>query len=89
MTRFLVSEENPDGHKLEDLLVEIRADILKRCTKISADERPEAMMVLANNITILENITDAIHLAQDSTKILDKSFGPSQAGQGGPPRIGD
>ena len=88
MTRFLVSEENPTGHKLEDLLIEIRGDILHRCTKIANDTRPEALAVMANNVEILEHITEAIHLAQDSTKILDTAFGKSQADKGGPPRIG-
>ncbi len=88
MTRFLVSDENPKGHKLEELLIEIRGDILRRCTKISDDSRPEAMAVLSNNVTILEHLTEAIHLALDSTKILDTAFGRSQADKGGPPRIG-
>ncbi len=88
MTHFLVSEENPKGHKLEDLLTEIRADILYRCTKISKDGRPEAMEVLANNVEILHHITAAIELALDSTKILDTAFGKSQADKGGAPRIG-
>ncbi len=88
MTHFLVSEENPAGHKLEDLLGEIRTDILRRCLKIANDHRPEAMKVLANNVTILEHLTEAIRLATDSTHILDRAFGPSQAEKGGPPRIG-
>ncbi|PHS22457.1 MAG: histidine kinase [Robiginitomaculum sp.] len=88
MTRFLVSEENPNGSKLEDLLVNIRSDILHRCTKIADDQRPEAMHVLANNVMILEHLTEAIQLALDSTKILDTAFGKSQADKGGPPRIG-
>jgi hypothetical protein len=88
MTHFLVSEENPSGHKLEDLLIEIRGDILHRCTKIAKDQRPEAMAVLANNVDILEHLTEAIHLALESTKVLDTAFGKSQADKGGPPRIG-
>ncbi|HCR67125.1 MAG TPA: histidine kinase, partial [Oceanicaulis sp.] len=35
MTRYLVSHENPTGRKLEDILMELRADVLIRCTKIS------------------------------------------------------
>lgn len=89
MTRFLVSEENPTGHKLEDLLAELRADIIHRCTKITSDQRPEAMAVLANNVKILEHITQSIELAVDSTRILDRSFGRSRAEQGGPARIGE
>jgi hypothetical protein len=88
MTRFLQSDENPSGFRLEDILVVLRADVLKRCVKISADERPEAFHVMANNTKILDLLSQAIELAQDSTKTLDKAFGPSHAQDGGEPRIG-
>lgn len=88
MTHFLRSEKNPNGHKLEDLLVQLRADVLHRCEMIASDTRPEAMHVLANNVKILGLLGDAINAAMDSTRVLDRSFGPSQAAQGGPPRIG-
>ena len=52
------------------------------------DTRPEAQLVLSNNIKVLEHLSEAIKLAESSTHILDKAFGPSQASQGGPPRIG-
>ena len=89
MTRFLVSEENPQGSKLEDILRILRKDILDRCTKITDDLRPEAQHVLNNNIKVLEHRTEAIRLADDSSHVLDKAFGPSQATRGGPPRIGN
>ena len=41
--------------------------------------------MLKNNIRILGLITEAMELAEDSTTILDKSFGPSDPAQ---PRIG-
>lgn len=88
MTRFLVSDDNPQGRKLEDVLLELRAEVLERCTKISGDHRPEALHVMANNMKVLEHLTAAIMLAQDSTHTLDRAFGPSQADKGGPPRIG-
>jgi hypothetical protein len=88
MTHFLVSEEKPDGHRLEDLLRIVRKDVLLRCTKITDDTRPEAQLVLSNNIKVLEHLSEAIKLAESSTHILDKAFGPSQSSQGGPPRIG-
>jgi hypothetical protein len=88
MTRFLVSEDNPAGYKLEEILTVIRADILARCTKIALDDRAEAKHVLANNMKVLGHLTEAIHLALDSTRTLDKAFGPSHAKEGGPPRIG-
>ncbi|WP_025899749.1 hypothetical protein [Sneathiella glossodoripedis] len=89
MTHFLVTEENPEGKKLEEVLTMVRADIIQRCTLITDDIRPEAQAVLANNVKVLSLLTDAIELASDSTRILDKAFGPSQASKGGPPRIGN
>tara|TARA_R110002072_G_scaffold58498_5_gene149129 strand:+ start:481 stop:753 length:273 start_codon:yes stop_codon:yes gene_type:complete len=88
MTRFLISDANPDGRKLEDILLDIRGDVLTRCTKIADDHRPEALHVLANNVKVLEHLTAAIELAQDSTTLLDRAFGPSEAAEGGEPRIG-
>lgn len=88
MTRYLVSEENPEGSKLEEILTSIRKDILMRCTKIVDDNRPEAQQVFRNNTKILELLGESIDLATDSTQTLDKAFGPSQAAKGGPPRIG-
>ncbi len=49
------------------------------------DHRPEAHRVLENNIKILQLLTDSIALAEESSHILDKTFGPSRDGQ---PRIG-
>ena len=89
MTRFLISKENQDGYKLEDILRAIRRDILTRCTKIVDDHRSEASHVLDNNMKILNLLSDAIRLAEDSTDTLDRAFGPSAATEGGPPRIGE
>ncbi|NQV83805.1 MAG: histidine kinase [Rhodospirillales bacterium] len=86
MTHFLVSDSNPDGSRLEDILRVIRNDILTRCTKINEDLRPEAQQVLQNNIKVLDLISQSIALAENSTHILDKAFGP--ADDSGPPRIG-
>ena len=85
MSHFLITEENPSGHKLEDILTKVRSDIIHRCTKITDDSRIEAQTVLSNNMKILNLLTEAVDLATDSTRILDKAFGPNQ---GGPPRIG-
>lgn len=88
MTHFLSSESNPNGYRLEDVLSVIRRDLILRSSKIADDTRPEAKQVLDNNTQILQLLTQAIHVAEKSTFILDKSFGPSQSVHGGPPRIG-
>ena len=86
MTHFLVTDENPSGHRLEDILTMIRKDILTRALKIADDQRAEARHVMKNNMRILELVSEAISLAEDSTRVLDKAFG--SAAKGGPPRIG-
>jgi hypothetical protein len=85
MTHFLLTDEKPDGHKLEDILSLIRNDVIYRATKIMEDKRNEAQHVLNNNIVILGLLSQAIKLAEDSSLVLNKSFGMST---GGKPRIG-
>ena len=87
MTHFLVSDDNADGFRLEDILTLIRKDMLYRCNKIVDDQRDEALYVMNNNMKILNLISDAIDLARDSTNALDQAFGKSV--KGGPPRIGE
>lgn len=84
MTHFLSTDDNPDGYKLEDILSIIRQDIIARAGKISGDKRPEARHVLANNMHILQKLTECIEIAEDSTSVLNRSFGQS----GDEPRIG-
>lgn len=86
MTHFLVTDDRPDGYRLEDILGLIRKDMLTRALKITDDKRPEAHHVMRNNMKILSLITEAITLAEDSTRVLDKAFGNNA--KGGPPRIG-
>lgn len=85
MTHFLITDENPEGHKLEDLLTLIRRDIVLRATKIVDDPKPQAKQVLENNIKIMGLLSECIGIAESSTRILDKEFGPPTKGQ---PRIG-
>lgn len=85
MTQFLVSDEKPEGYRLEDIFAIVRKDMIRRCTKILDDDKPEARLVLDNNIRILGLLSDCISLAEDSTRTLDKSFGRHKEGE---PRIG-
>ena len=85
MTHFLVTKDNPDGSKLEDILALIRQDLIKRVGKIADDGKPEAHQVLKNNIRILTLLTECIEIAKSSTDLLNRSFGPSNLAE---PRIG-
>ena len=84
-TTFLVTEANPKGWTLEDILTEIQNDIVRRSQKIVDDTRPEARAVFNNNIEILGYLSQCIEKAQDSTKLLNHAFGPHKQGE---PRIG-
>jgi hypothetical protein len=85
MTHFLVNDDNPDGHQLEDVLAMVRSDLVKRAALIADDERQEARKVLANDISIMAMLSECVALAEESTTLLNRAFGPSRAGQ---PRIG-
>jgi hypothetical protein len=89
MTRFLASDTNPGGFKLEEILRAIRKDILLRCEKIVDDPASEAQLVMNNNMKILNLLSDAILIAENSSEILKHGFGPSRAEEGGPPRVGE
>ncbi len=85
MSQFLINDDNPNGYKLEEILSVIRKDIMLRATKIIDDQRPEANAVLQNNIKILGLLSECIAIAEGSSQILNKSFGPHKDGN---PRIG-
>ncbi|WP_299615760.1 hypothetical protein [Pelagibius sp.] len=70
MSKHLVSADNPSGQRSEDLLAEIRAEVLVRMASYGEDPRPEAKTVLENNLEIAQLLTDAIHLAETNTKTL-------------------
>jgi hypothetical protein len=82
-----VSEANPQGYKLEDILIKICKEFLGRCAKIADDHGPEAKRVLDNKVKILSLLGDSIALAEDSTTTLDRSFG--RPNRGGTPRFGN
>ncbi len=84
-TTFLVTDENAEGWKLEEILRVVQNDIIRRMLKITADNRPEARAVLNNNIAILSALSDSIARAEESTQLLDRAFGPHKEGK---PRIG-
>jgi hypothetical protein len=88
MTNFLISDDNSEGYKLEDILMALRKDILMRCDKVVDDHRAEALHVMNNNMKVLGLLSECINVATDSTNVLNKAFGPSKSAAGGEPRIG-
>jgi len=68
--KHLVSHDNPTGQRSEEILSEIRAEILVRMATYGDDPRPEAKAVMENNLKIAQLLTEAIHLAEANTKKL-------------------
>ncbi len=69
-TKHLVSQDNPNGQRTEEILTEIRAEILVRMANYGDDPRPEAKAVMENNLEIAQLLTEAIHLAEVNTNTL-------------------
>jgi hypothetical protein len=70
MTKYLVSAENPSGSRTEDILGEIRADLIERMVPYRTDPRRELKTLLANNVRILVLLSEAIELAEENTRVL-------------------
>mgnify|MGYP007063596865 FL=1 len=81
MTHFLTTDDNPDGHNLEDVLAMADTALVKRAVLIADDNRQEARQVLANDVKIMAMLSDSLALAEESTALLNRAFGPSRADQ--------
>ena len=82
MTKLLVSDDNPNGAKLEDIIRILRNDIIARCNVSVATHERETEKVVANNMRILNLLTECIDLAEASTDILVQAYGVEQAAKG-------
>lgn len=82
----LMSPENPEGWKLEELFDQLCVEILAKCAKIQGDKRMEARAVLQNNYAIIGGLREAARRQRDSMEVL-ATIGPNQ-GPTGTPRIG-
>jgi hypothetical protein len=83
----LMSPDNPNGWKLEDLLLQLTVEITGKNLKIENDHRSEAIVVHNNNNRIIEMLRDCYRLQTNSMETLAK-IGPNQ-GPLGKPRIGE
>tara|TARA_Y100000813_G_scaffold81948_1_gene58019 strand:+ start:57 stop:332 length:276 start_codon:yes stop_codon:yes gene_type:complete len=82
MTKLLVSDDNPDGAKLEDVIRTVRNDIITRCQLSVAIHDRDTEKVVNNNMRILNLLTECIELAEASTDILTQAYGVEQAAKG-------
>ncbi len=72
MTKILVSPDNPKGQKLENILEQIRSDLLKRSAHIMDDKRPDASLVLRNNVEIMVLLSQCVEKARESARIVER-----------------
>lgn len=87
MKPILMSPQNPDGHKLEELLSQVRLEVEGKCLKIAQDQRAIAQRVHGNNRRIIALLMEAESIQRESMAALD-AFRPNE-GPLGRPRIGE
>ena len=59
-TKHLVSQDNPNGKRTEEILSEIRAEILVRMASYGDDPRPEAKAVIMSLRRIVRGPSDVL-----------------------------
>lgn len=84
---ILMSKENPDGLKLEELLLDLQVEITVKSQKIANDPSPVASKVYSNNQAIMRLLAQAEKLQRESLAVLS-NLG-ADPGPTGEPRIGE
>lgn len=87
MTVILMSRNNHEGHKLEDLLESVVGDLGEKNSMIEDDTSPCSRRVTANNNRIISLLNECISYQEDTLKQLEE-LGPNE-GVEGKPRIGN
>ena len=83
---ILMSRDNPDGHKLEDLLETVIGEIEVKAERIASDKGTVALRLQVNARAMVALLREAAAIQRDSLAALD-TIGPDQ-GPRGVPRIG-
>lgn len=83
---ILMTRDNPTGHKLECLLMELREEIEAKTLKISGDTSEVAARIRENNEGIVQHLAKAEQLQRDTLAML-LTIAPD-SGPTGTPRIG-
>ncbi len=72
MTKILISPDNPKGLNLEVLLEQVRGDLMERCAYIVDDSRPDAVVLLRNNIEIMDLLGQCLERAHESAIVIKR-----------------
>lgn len=81
---ILMSVDNPDGAKLEELLSQVQVDLREKNAKLTG-ECPVNEHIRSNNLAILALLEKAESIQRDTLRRLD-DLGPDQ-GPHGTPRV--
>lgn len=81
-----MSRNNPEGHKLEELLETVVSDLDEKNSMIEEDTSPCSRRIVANNNKIISMLNVCIAYQNDSLSQLN--YIAPDPGVGGTPRIG-
>lgn len=84
---ILMTRDNPDGFKLEELAEKLRGEIMAKTLNISGDPSFEAQTVVNNNAQII-GLLYQIEALQRQSFVVMSQIRPDE-GPGGKPRIGE
>jgi hypothetical protein len=84
---ILMTRENPQGHKLEDLLAQIAHELTVKNNRLRGDSSAAAQTLAHNNVEIISRLHECRRLQEHSLKVLE-TVGPDQ-GPTGKPRVGE
>jgi hypothetical protein len=85
---ILMSGGNPNGHKLEELLETVIAEIQAKNTRVQNDPSSAAQTLLRNNADIIVRLKECRRLQEHSLQELERLHGADQ-GPTGKPRVGE
>jgi hypothetical protein len=81
MKPILMSKENPNGYKLEQLLEQLAQELMIKNENIAHDNGEVSQFVRGNNLEIIRNLTRSKQLQDQSYKMLEK-LGTDQGPKG-------
>jgi hypothetical protein len=85
---ILMSGTNPNGHKLEELLETLIAEIQAKNARVQNDPSAAAQTLLRNNADIIVRLKESTRLQEHSLRELERLHGADQ-GPTGKPRVGE
>lgn len=70
-SNILMGRENPEGHKLEELLKQLREEVQGKSSLIKDSEHPQRDMILRHNAIICKKLQDAELFQRETYRQLD------------------